>query len=276
MNRLIYGILTLAAATLLTACTKDLDIDYNEIDPIYVIEGQITDSPARVLLTKTRNMNDSVHSKGIDAGRMVLSDDLGRYETLVFGDDGYYHSPSGWCGEDGRTYTLTATIDGKEYKSSSTMRPKVTLDSISLFWATSSGMKMLLMKYMFTYPKSDEPSYTYFFVTKNGNFYRSNPTKQINLDVRQSSAMVGCTTEKVMEENEPEKQDVILHEGDKLHCELWTIDRGVYDYFFSIKTSQQNASNPISDFAPSGVLGYFSAHHTSSIDFTFSVKDIHE
>lgn len=274
MKHASYILTLLIIAALATSCTKDFDVDYRPVTPFYVVQGSITDEPVKVMLTQSRNMNDSVKGKGLDAAQMFLSDDLGKSEQLVFSsDDRCYHSPTGWSGEDGRTYTLSVLIDGNEYRASSTMMPKVELDSIKIFWEEATGMKMMLMKYSFSYPKDQDLSYTYFIVTKNGNFYRSHAEKQLNAASKQGMAMVGCTTEKVMQEDDPEKQDAILHEGDKLRCELWTIDRPIYDYFFSIVTSQQNATNPLPQFT-GGLAGYFSAHHTVATSFTFSFKDV--
>ena len=255
------------------SCTKEIDIDYKDIEPIYVIQGEITDNPARVLLTRSRNVDDPVKATGVnDAEQVMLTDDQGRQEQLVFGNDGYYHSPSGWKGETGHTYTLKVTIKGTQYVASSTMKPAVPLDSIGYVWLATAGMKMLIMQCHHTFPASDELAYTYVTVTKNGNFYRNHTDKQINPNEKHGITLVGCTTEKVMDEDDPEKQDVILHEGDKVHCELWSIDENMYNYFVTLKASQQNASVPVSNFTPRAttVTGYFSAHHASTQDLTFS------
>ena len=268
-------IFSVCVIIMIVSCTKELDVDYKTIEPFYIIQGQITDQPAKVLLTKSRNVNEKDAGTGVAEAVMELSDDLGKSEILEYREDGYYHSPSGWSGETGRTYTLKAKIAGKEYSATSVMKPAVTLDSVDFMWVSSAGMKMLLMKCSHTYPKGDDLSHIYINVTKNGKFYRTHTEKQINPDKLNSAALLGCTTEKVMQEDEPEKQDAILHEGDKMHIELWAIDKNVFDYFFSLRSSQQNASNPLSNFS-NGVTGYFSAHHASSIDLTFSFKDIKE
>ena len=270
-----YYILLCVATVILASCQKDLDIDYNDIEPFYVIQGEITDSPAKVLLTKTRNVDDGNKGKGLGDAEIVLKDDMGKSETLRFESDGYYHSPSGWKGETGRTYTLNVKLDGKEYRASSTMMPEVKLDSIQFVWLSSAGMKMLLLKYFNTFPKGEEQKYTYFLVKEHGNFYRNYTTKQVNSMFLHGANLVGCTTQQVMEEDEPEKQDAILHEGDKVHCELWSIDETMYNYFTTLENGQQNATNPISNFN-SGVSGYFSAHHANVIDLTFSMKNIIE
>ena len=273
--RKIYYIFILSVFAFWTSCQKDLDIDYTDIEPVYVIQGHISDEPAQVLLTKTRNMNDGNKGKGVNDAEIELSDDKGKSENLVFGADGYYHSPSGWTGETGRTYTLKVKINGKEYKASSTMTTAVALDSIKFAFLSTAGIDMVMLKYFTTYPKEGDLSFTHFFVTKNGEPYRTHTGKQINPQYIKGEAMVGCTTKQVMEEYDPEKQDAIIHEGDKIHCELWTIDSPVYDYLHSISTSQSNATNPLTNFT-NGVTGYFSAHHTRTIDFVFNKKMLPE
>ena len=298
MNR-IRIILILAAAAIMASCTKELDIDYRQVEPIYILQADITDSPAKAQLTQSRDMSDPNKPAGIGTAQIVLRDDQGRSEELVFGSDGYYRSPSGWVGETGRTYTLTATIDGKQYAATSTMRPAATLDSIGYIWLSTSGMKMLIMQCYHTYPEGVNQNYTYVTATKNGDFFRNQAAKQFNPQERNAIALLGCTTEKVMDEDEPDKQDVILHDGDKVHVELWTIDLPVYDYFSSLRSSQQNASQPLTNFTevpanaitasatsasssaagaavPAQLTGYFSAHHTSAIDLTFYRSQIKE
>lgn len=262
----------LSLALLLVACQKDLDIVYRPVPPAYVVEGSISDSPARVHITQTRSMSDSIRPHGVEVAEVRLSDDNGREETLVYGADGYYHSPSDWVGETGRTYTLNVHIDGQTYSAKSTMMPAASLDSIRFLWLESAGMKMMILKCFNTLPEG-QLNYTHSTVTRNGRFYRSHTFKQINPDYLQAEALIGCTTEKKMEEDKPDDQDAILHEGDRIHVELWTIDRPVFDYLFSLRTGRQNASNPLYNFS-GNLLGYFSAHHTCAIDTIFHFSDV--
>ena len=268
-------ILIAIAAIVLSSCKKDLDINYAEVGPYYVIEGDITDEPAKVLITHTRSVNDSVKGKGLPGAAVTLSDDNGKSEQLVFGSDGYYRSPSGWKGETGRRYTLRVAIDGKEFLASSTMKEAAKLDSMQFVFLSSAGMKMMLLKYWHTYPKTDELSFIHARMFKNGKFYRSTMGKQFNTEVTKGQTLLGCTTEKKMDEDDPEDADVILHDNDKVHLELWTIDKSVYDYFFSLNVGKKNASNPITNIS-GGAMGYFSAHHVCTRDTIFFRKDVKE
>ena len=272
MNKLLYLFIA-AGAVILFSCKKELDIDYGESGPYYVIQGDITDEPAKVIITKTRNVNDSVKGKSLPGAEVVISDDNGKSEHLAYGSDGYYRSPSGWKGETGRTYTMKVKIDGKEFAASSTMREAVNLDSIKFIWMSSAGMKMMLLKYWSSFPKTSELSFTHARMYKNGKFYRSNMGKQISKERLTSEAMLGCTTEKKMDENDPEDADVILFDNDKIHLELWTIDANVYNYFFSLQVGRNNATNPLTNLS-GGAVGYFSAHHVCTIDTVFMRKDV--
>lgn len=263
-----------ALTLLMASCQKDYELDYRPVEPFCIIEGSISDSPAEVLITYSREMTDSVHPRGIDGAEVRLSDDAGRQELLVYGADGRYHSPSNWVGETGRTYTLDVRLGEKLYSARSTMMPAASLDSIRFCWVESAGMKMMLLKCSSTLPE-EGPSYTHTTVTRNGRFYRKHTFKQINLRNTLAEALIGCTTERKMEEDDPDDRDAILYEGDSMRVELWTIDRPVFDYLFSVKAGKQNACNPLPYFS-GGAFGYFSAHHTSAIDTVFHFDEVQD
>lgn len=274
MNRLLYFIVSLL---LLVSCQKDLDIDYHTVAPFYVVQAELTDSVAQVLITSSRPMNDSVQGKGLDvAESIVLTDETTEQsEQFVFGPDGYYRGANQLKGETGHTYRMEVTIDGKTHVAHSTMRPTISLDSIRFQWLSTSGMKMLVLKYYHTFPQDSLLSYSHCRMTRNGQFYRSHTRKQSNPLYLQAAAMLGCTTEKKMEKDDPDDREAVLYENDQIRVELWTIDRPAFDFFFSLHAGQSNASNPISNFS-GGIGGYFSAHHVCAIDTTFHFSDIHE
>ncbi|MCF0204263.1 MAG: hypothetical protein HUK12_03015, partial [Muribaculaceae bacterium] len=64
MKNLTY-IIIIAATLLAVSCTRELDIDYNNITPFYVVQGEITNKPAKALLTMSRNMDDAQKAVGI-------------------------------------------------------------------------------------------------------------------------------------------------------------------------------------------------------------------
>ncbi|MDE6403110.1 MAG: hypothetical protein K2K86_04800, partial [Muribaculaceae bacterium] len=62
MNRLIRYIIIVILSTAFQACEKELDIRYKEIEPITVIEGQLTLQGSNVRITMTTPMGEPMDS----------------------------------------------------------------------------------------------------------------------------------------------------------------------------------------------------------------------
>ena len=109
-----------ALLSLLCSCTKEIDIDYKNIEPIPVIEGLLSPEKAEVKITMTRNMNDSAKTPGMEAQwvKILLPD--GSAVPLSFESDGYYRSASPITLQEGNTYTLQVSLDDVVYTGSST------------------------------------------------------------------------------------------------------------------------------------------------------------
>ncbi|MCF0196028.1 MAG: DUF4249 family protein [Bacteroidaceae bacterium] len=276
-----YSLLCCLLLLLAVSCKEELDMDFHEVTPFYVVQGDVTNQETKVLITRSRSMNDSVKCKGLPGAEVRVSDDKGRSELLVYGQDGYYRSPSGWKGETGRTYRLNVKMDGNEYSATSFMMPPVSLDSIYFVWMETAGMRMLILKCFQSYAQGREADsirqgqlyHTHTYVTRNGRFYRGQSGRQLNPNLFNTSVFVGCMPEKMKEEDDPDNRESILYEGDKMHIEVWSLDTRAYDYFFSIKTGKQNASNPLTNIV-GGAQGYFSAHHVTAMDTVFSFNEI--
>jgi hypothetical protein len=73
----------------LTGCKKVIDFDYNEIAPIVVIEGRVTNEGTEVVVTKSRSVNDSVMGP-CQAGAVVVVSHQGVSETIPY--DGHSKS----------------------------------------------------------------------------------------------------------------------------------------------------------------------------------------
>ena len=82
----------LAIASTLFSCTKEIELDYNDIEAIPIIEGHLNPDNAEVIITKTRNMDDSTKTPGIrvDDVRIILPD--GSEQVLDFQNDGVYRN----------------------------------------------------------------------------------------------------------------------------------------------------------------------------------------
>jgi len=82
----------IVALCLLCSCEEEIQLDYRPIEPIYVIEGHVSNEGSEVVITGTRDIEDPVLKTGIEVQSVVLSSDNGIKETLTYGEDGTYRS----------------------------------------------------------------------------------------------------------------------------------------------------------------------------------------
>ena len=54
----------IAALFLLCSCTEEIQLDYRPIDPLYVIEGHVSNEGSEVVITGTRDIDDQVLKTG--------------------------------------------------------------------------------------------------------------------------------------------------------------------------------------------------------------------
>ena len=240
---------------LLASCEKEIFLDYRSIEKIVVIEGFISNETAKVMLTLTRNMEDSVKTAAIEGAAITLSGSDGFSEAFEY-KDGYYYSPSGITGQAGITYTLSVVLDGQEYTSYSTMQRQAEIKSAAFDWVDIMGMKVLVYQVEITDIAGEENYYCYS-MRRNGENYRWDVFSDRGYADDVIALDIFCMTDSDSEQTKEEKKHT-LFDGDIITLEVKTIDRRTYDYLYSLGLSERSSANPINNFS-GGCLGYFSA-----------------
>ena len=267
-----YIIIILTSIFALTSCEKEIYIDYRSVDKLYVIEGSVTNEEIKVLITQTRDMNDSVKMKGLEGASVLLRSDNGMKEELFYNPDGYYRPLKNITGSVGDNYTLTVNIEETDYISSSKMPSKIEIDSIIYSWVDfGHGTMLFTSAYFIDIPF--EENYYMFYMKKNG--------KVFNWDIFYDKAMDGeplvmdiaCMMKSTMEDNKEDDFDRIIFDGDILEIEIRSIDRKTYNYLFSLAMSNNSLTNPLYDFSEK-CLGYFSAYSVTKHKEIFSYENV--
>lgn len=272
MKKYIYP--AIAALFLLTACEKELDFDYNSIDPLYVIEGRVTNEITEVIVTKTRDVENGTKPAGLDNALVTLTDGNGLSETLHYQPDGYYRSLNGLIGELGKTYSLSVVIDGEEFTSYSEMNGEAKVDSTYFYWMEAMGDKWLFYRVRFE-DRAGEENYYCYRIYRNGEIYTWDVGRDKGSDGEIIEENFMCMTESTAQDNKQEDWDEILYEGDVIELEIQTIDRRTYDYLNSLAMSEDSGANPLSNFT-NGSLGYFSAYTTVRAQVVFRYSEVSE
>ncbi|MBR1934023.1 MAG: DUF4249 domain-containing protein [Prevotella sp.] len=260
---------------LLTACKKEIDFDYHEAEPIVVVEGRVTNEGTEVLLTRTRQVEDSVRGQGLSGAAVVVTDAAGTHHPLSFDPaTATYRSPL--VGTPGQTYTLSIDFEGRHYEGTSTMPQAAPIVSAQFLWQPVLQERLLVYEVWAHDPEPDERGYYYYRLDRrsphphfrgkpqrdayrwNAFDDRGNPPGLVYRDVM-------CMSEKMAEEDEEDNWKRILYEGDTITFQLWTVDRPTCQYFQSLAAGQSGGANPVSNMQ-GGCLGYFTAASITRAD----------
>jgi hypothetical protein len=239
------------------SCTKIIDIDLNTASPQVVIEGNINDQDKvfDVKITQTVKFSDSNSFPPIQGASVTISDNVGNSEFLKENQVGVYQTKT-TKGVSGRTYTLKVVANGKTYISTSTMPSVVKLEGVkiteSAFQNGPPGEKNYDILPQFLDPENVVNYYffnQYVNGTKDKGFF--NVLNDTFINGRNNVQTTNVS------------QDLKLKSKDLLKVEMLCIDKGLYDYYYSLSQlsggSGATPANPVSNIS-GGCLGYFGAY----------------
>lgn len=245
------------------ACEKVIDIDLNEQNPQYVIEGEITDEAKvhQIKISKTVNFDEPSVYPSVQGAIVTISDGAGNLETLTETKAGLYETKV-FQGVPNKTYTLTVKHDGKTFTASSKLSNKVTLNGVT-FLPNTRGFGNDTVPTFTAIPKYIDPAGV-------KNFYRFiqyiNGVEDKTILVRNDNITDGKTNVQ-----QPLFSFEELRENDKYELIMQNVDETIYTYYFSLSSSLGQGpgggttpSNPPSNIS-GGALGYFSAYAVSKV-----------
>lgn len=249
-----FSTLVLFASLLFSSCTKVIDVDINDKDAQYVIEGFVTlgETTHRLSITKTLNLDDDIAFPTVDDATVLLTDDLGNSQNMVLVAPGMYEA-TGYPVSEGRTYSVQVTIDAKVFSAQGKMPQAVILDTIETFPFAFGPTVINSLVPVRLDPAGIENFYQFRILDHGvivpGIYIQSDQYNDGNL---------------MMEPIFADGIDI----GDTITVEMFGIDKMVYNYFYTLQQNLQGATpaNPTSNFS-GDCLGYFSVR-------TKSVKQI--
>lgn len=260
MKQLTYIAIAIFLGISVVSCTKIIDVNLSNTEPVHVIEANIDDNvgPYYVRITKTIDIDKNNNFPGVTGATVTISDDAGNSELLTDNGGGYYATNT-LQGTPGRTYTLTVEVEGKTYTSVCKMPTKVPFDSL--------GFKDVET---FDGPVA-YPTVYYTDPVGLGNYYRAIRYKNGEPDgemyIESDEFIDGKSRSAVLFNGESDEVRV-LAPGDTVTVEMRCIDRKIFEYLEQLVEADGNSNaatpaNPKNNIE-GGALGYFSVH-TSEI-----------
>ncbi|MDT3740907.1 MAG: DUF4249 domain-containing protein [Candidatus Kapabacteria bacterium] len=130
----------IAIAIMFNSCEEVINVELNNAAPQIVIEGVVTDrdGPYTIKISKTGNYFEPNVFPPVTGAVVVISDNTGNTDSLIETTAGSYQTTK-LKGVIGNTYNLTVNIDGKEYKSFSTMLSPTFIDSLTYKFNPNTG-----------------------------------------------------------------------------------------------------------------------------------------
>ena len=234
------------------ACKKTVNVDVKDASPQVVIEGMVTNiSSAKVSVTSSVKLSSDNVYPPVSGAKIIIADNVGNSYTLTENPAGVYSNV--FIGVPGRTYNLTATVQGNVYTASSTMPNFVNLDTLTTD-KISFGNKSFI-----------DVTPVYLDPVGFGNYYQFiqtiNKTLNPHIFVFDDKFSDGVINARPLVET-----DSTINKGDTIGVEMRCIDKNVYTYFNALSQLQNNSTTPANPPTnlTGGCLGYFSAHTSQS------------
>jgi hypothetical protein len=230
-----------------SSCEKVIDVDLNDTDQKVVIEGTILrgDTVQRIRITKTQNFDESTAPPVVDNATVTVTDDQGNTASFTSVGNGWYEAIN-YPGVEGRTYTLTAVVDGTTYSGSSTMPAYQPMQALYVEFYPF-GTDTLISVVPAHFDQQGVANYYQFHVYVNG-------TRDKGIFIQDDQFTDGNLVVEPLFVSD-------LAVNDTVRVDLFCIDKPVHTYFNQLgvnSSSSATPANPISNLS-GGCLGYFSA-----------------
>ncbi len=256
----------IAAVTLilLSSCEKDLDLKYHDIDPIPVIEAELTPEGIKVGITLTTPMDEPMDLTRLTDATVTLSDmTSGNTCDLKADAEGFYTGMV--TGIPGHDYRLTVEREGHVYEARTTMYGPTDFLSLEFNWIKMPYDHVAVLQGRFTEtPGSSD--YFWIKIYRNGEIYRWN---QMSDKGAADGVVTFITMTTRMDTGEEDDSDV-LYDGDVVTVTVSGISREMHDYLEAL----QNDSSGPAMFTGDKCLGYFLATSPVSESIVFHPGEI--
>lgn len=250
---------------LMTACKKDIEIDYRQVSPLYAVEASVSNEGMQARISQTNDMDDNTTTSDISGATVVITGSDGTSVTLPYVSKGIYKSRT--TGIPGVTYTIDIQIDGHHFTSSSTMQKMPTINQFHFIWKTIMKERFQMAELLFQ-DIANEENWYFVHLYRNGKGFRWG-VKRDDVDPNKELQQLFSFAREGSDDKD------LLVEGDRMHLELRSIDQKTYDYFYSMQMMDNTGTNPIQNFT-GGCLGYFSAYSQVTYDCVFHTDDVEE
>lgn len=257
----LYYILALALAAV--SCSRNIDFDYIDIEPLTVIEGNLTPDGIKVSLTLTTPMDEPMNRTRLTDAVVTLTDiTTGETVTLEPDEENYFANSA--PGVVGHQYRLNVARDGHEYSAETQMYGPTEILDARFAWISMPYDEVAVLQAQ--YVDGAEPGECYWVrLYRNGEILSWSES-----DDRVAVDGICSYVDMITRKNpDPDDEDA-LKPGDELTIKICRISRLMHTYLETIA----NDSNGTKLFSGNRVLGYFLASTPAETTLTYNPDEI--
>lgn len=251
------------ACAVLSGCEKEIEVRYDDISPVLVVEADVTSSGSRALLTLTTPMDEPVDKTPVTDATVSLSDlTTGSSVILQPGDDGVYRDGRG--GIEGHEYRIEVSRGGERHTSVCVMQPPAVIASAVFIWKKMPYDYVAVLDVRIVDDVSRAGEYFWVRVYRNGEFYKW-ATVDDSLTHEGCMSVSMFTSREDLDEEEPGEA---LTPDDIVTVSVTPLSRTLYDYVNALGT----VSNGVRLFEGGFCLGYFIAAPVTEMSVPFTPR----
>ena len=233
----IFSILSLGFLSV--SCEKVVQLDLNEIEETYIIDGMVSNIQDYnyVKLSKLSGFYDNQVGEGVSGANVKVEDEDGNVFTLTETTQGLYTNPL-LIGQAFKKYNLTIEVGNETITAETSIPGNVEIDTIEIQEVTSPFFAGDFVG--FVYWIDDENAENYYRIRAFENSKKTSPL-YISSDVLYNGIRTGTP----LFTNE-------LYLNDTLRIELMQIDKQNYNYWNSLAQNADVQNPPAAPGNPEG------------------------
>lgn len=247
-------------AMLLGSCEKDLDLKYHYIEPLIVIEAELTPDGMKAGITLTTPMDEPMDRTRLTDATVILTDlTSGAVYYLSPDSTGFYVDPTPAI--EGHDYKLTVDRGGNVFETQTTMYPPTEIVSLEFNWIKMPYDHVAVLQGRFLDNSGYNGDCYWVKLYRNGEIYMWSEGDD-------RGAVGGVCTFFTMTsrmDTDEEDDDEVLFDGDVMTFSVCRISRSMHDYLEAL----QNDSSGPAMFSGPRCLGYFIATSPVSASIEF-------
>ena len=255
-TKLLY--IALLTTVILSSCEKVIQVELNEADREYVIEGQITNFEEMnyIKITKSDDFYETEEFEAVTGATVTVTDEFGNATSFVEVEDGIYQSP-GFIATSYTSYDLSVLIDDEEITATTYMPGNTEIDSLPYVFGSFFGSDGFSAFLYWTDPGTERNYYKYNNWLKSDGDLVFDPDPSIS--ITEDALFDGIATGIPLFTRQFDLGDTVI-------VDLMEIDEPNFKYWYALSqvVSGQTAApgNPISNLS-GNTLGYFGAYNIS-------------